>query len=169
MKRTVTLKTVVLLLACLSISGLVFGGIEARSTGATPAAPPQAGCSNATLNGPYRYTFSGAGFPGGPNGGASVNAAARPFAAVGIITFNGDGTHSGADTISASGGNVIEPRQYNGSYSVNADCRGNFCLQTGPAGECFGPADIVVAPDGSEMLFINTIPHTAVLGQFRKQ
>lgn len=25
----------------------------------------------------------------------------------------------------------------------------------------------MVAPDGSEMLFINTIPHTAVLGQFK--
>ncbi|MDQ3668379.1 MAG: hypothetical protein M3410_17750 [Acidobacteriota bacterium] len=169
MKRTITLKTIVILLACLSLSGLVLGGSEARSTGTTPAPPPQAGCSNATLSGSYRYTFSGAGFPGGPNGGASTNAAARPFAAVGIITFDGDGTHSGADTISAAGGNFIQPRQYNGSYSVNSDCRGSFCLQTGPSGECFGPADIVVAPDGSEMLFINTIPHTVVLGQFKKQ
>ena len=169
MKRTVTLKSVVILLACLSVSGLALGGSVARGTGATPAAPAQAGCSNATLSGPYRYTFSGAGFPGGPKGGATTNATARPFAAVGIITFNGDGTHSGADTISLAGGNVIEQRQYNGSYSVSADCRGRFCLQTGPTGECFGPADIVVAPDGSEMLFINTIPHTAVLGEFKRQ
>lgn len=169
MKRTITLRTVVILCACLSVSGLILGGSARSSTRKTSSAPPQAGCSNATLNGSYRYTFNGAGFPGGPGGGAQANAAARQFAAVGIITFNGDGTHSGSDTISFAGGNVIQPRQYNGAYSVNADCKGSFCLQTGSSGECLGPADIVVAPDGSEMLFINTIPHTAVLGQFKKQ
>ena len=163
MKRIFTFKIFLVLFACLSISALFFGSSEARSTTTQPA-PPQATCSNATLTGEYRYTFSGVGFPGN----ASANASARQFAAVGIITFNGDGTHSGADTISFLGGN-IESREYDGSYSVNANCRGKFCLQSGPSGECFGPADIVVDPDGSEMLFINTIPHTAVLGEFKKQ
>lgn len=164
MRRTITLIVLVILVACLLVlaTGSRYSG---RSAGIVAEVQAQGGCSNATLNGSYRYIFSGSGFPAA--GPIRPTGAELPFAAAGIMAINGDGSLSGSDTASLTGNVLL--RSYTGTYTVNSDCTGSMTLNFCPPGSCLGPANIVVSPDGSEFLFINTIHGATVLGQFRKQ
>jgi len=78
----------------------------------------------------------------------------------GYHIFNGDGT--GKDVVSASingvsvennAGNHPDRSEYGISYTVNPDCSGTYTVL--PAGPSFG---IFVAPDGQELLVIETTP-----------
>ncbi|MEW6207828.1 MAG: hypothetical protein AB1631_05635 [Acidobacteriota bacterium] len=167
MKRVIETMAGAAFLIILMMAGLTLrDGRKIAHTAILPSVHAQGGCSNSTLNGSYRYIFNGNGFataaaPPRPTG------ATAPFAAAGIVTFNGDGTLSGADTASLVG--TILNRAYTGTYTVNADCSGFISLDFYSPFTGSGPANIVVAPDGSEMLFINTIQGATVLGEFRKQ
>src|SRR5436309_2666929 len=108
-------------------------------------------CSNATIAGnTYRYLWTGYGsFGAGGEQTLRPNGPFTPFAAVGLTTFNADGTSSNTDTVQLAGG--VFDRSFTNSYHVGADCRGTITVQ----GASEPTAHIVVAPDGSEILFIN--------------
>jgi hypothetical protein len=121
-------------------------------------------CNNTTVAGTYRYLWTGYGSFGGlgevplrPNGPFT------PFAAVGVATFNGDGTSSNIDTVQLAGG--VFNRNFTNTYQIGADCRGTVTVQ----GATEPTAHIVVAPDGSEILFINSIPGVVVSGWYKRQ
>ena len=165
-KRTAVLIALPIVLVALIVAGIAhLSPDQGQRRGILPtvlAAPSTTTCD--PLVGAYRYTFSGFGFhtanaigPAGPS---------APFAAAGLATFSSNGTLSGADT--ASVGGLILNRTYTGTYTLNSNCTGTITLSFCPGG-CFGPANIVVALDESEILFINTIGGTTVLGNFKKQ
>jgi len=122
-------------------------------------------CSNATASGVYRYIWTGYGsfgaagqiVPPRPNGPFT------PFAAVGLATFNGDGTSSNVDTVQVAG--VVFNRTFTNTYQIESDCRGTVTAQ----GASAPTANIVVAPDGSEILFINVIEGVVISGSYKRQ
>jgi hypothetical protein len=131
---------------------------------AIASASSAAQCSNATVVGTYRYLWTGYGsFGGAAEPPLRPNGPFTPFAAVGLTTFNADGTSSNTDTIQLAGG-VFE-RSFTNTYHVGADCRGTITFE----GASEPTAHIVVAPDGSEILFINSIPGVVISGWYKRQ
>jgi hypothetical protein len=121
-------------------------------------------CSNATIAGTYRYLWTGYGsFGAGGENTLRPNGPFTPFAAVGLTTFNADGTSTNTDTIQIAGG--VFNRSFNNTFHVNADCRGTITVQ----GATDPTAHIVVAPDGSEILFINSINAVVISGWYKRQ
>lgn len=130
---------------------------------ALACASAAAQCSNATVVGTYRYLWTGYGSFGGGGEPLRPNGPFTPFAAVGLTTFNADGTSSNTDTVQIAGG-VFE-RSFTNTYQVGADCRGTITVQ----GASEPTAHIVVASDGSEILFINSIPGVVISGWYKRQ
>lgn len=121
-------------------------------------------CSNATVVGTYRYLWTGYGsFGAGGDATLRPNGPFTPFAAVGLTTFNADGTSSNTDTIQLAGG--VFTRSFNNTFQIGADCRGTITVQ----GASEPTAHIVVAPDGSEILFINSITAVVISGWYKRQ
>jgi len=122
-------------------------------------------CSNATVSGTYRYIWTGSGSFGAAGGivPPRPNGPFTPFAAVGLATFNGDGTSSNVDTVQVAG--IVLNRSFTNTYQIGSDCRGTVTAQ----GASAPTANIVVAPDGSEILFINTISGVVISGWYKKQ
>jgi hypothetical protein len=121
-------------------------------------------CSNATVVGTYRYIWTGYGsFGAGGDTTLRPNGPFTPFAAVGLTTFNADGTSTNTDTIQLAGG--VFNRSFSNTYHINADCRGTITVQ----GATEPTAHIVVAPDGSEILFINSITAVVISGWYKRQ
>jgi len=128
------------------------------------SASAAAQCSNATIVGTYRYLWTGHGsFGGGAEPPLRPNGPFTPFAAVGLATFNADGTSSNTDTVQIAGG--VFNRNFTNTFQVGADCRGTITVQ----GATEPTANIVVAPDGSEILFINSIPGVVISGWYKRQ
>lgn len=92
-------------------------------------------CSNATLSGDYGATLTG-----------TVNS--LPFAALDLVTADGNGNITGTGTI-VSNGTVI-PTSFTATYTVNSDCSGSFSSSTGTT------ENIVIKRDGSEVEIIVT-------------
>ena len=127
-------------------------------------ASANAQCSNATIAGTYRYLWTGYGsFGAGGENTLRPNGPFTPFAAVGLTTFNADGTSTNTDTVQIGGG--VFNRSFNNTFHVNADCRGTITVQ----GATEPTAHIVVAPDGSEILFINSINAVVISGWYKRQ
>src|SRR6266852_2823652 len=102
------------------------------------------GCSAATLHGRYGLTFSGY----GTNGAVPAPITAFiPVAGVGLVTFDGNGNLSAAETVS-NGGSVF-PVNLPGNYTVNSDCTGS--LTTANA-----HLNLVIVRNGREILAVNT-------------
>ena len=121
-------------------------------------------CSNATVVGTYRYLWTGYGsFGAGGDNTLRPNGPFTPFAAVGLTTFNADGTSSNTDTIQLAGG--VFTRSFSNTFQIGADCRGTITVQ----GASEPTAHIVVAPDGSEILFINSITGVVISGWYKRQ
>jgi hypothetical protein len=144
MKRTLTST----IFASLLILGVGFRGNpglgDAGSVPRVHAATPS--CSLGTLKDSYGYTVTGT-VPG-----------IGDIAAVGILTSDGAGRVSGADTISASIG-VIEQRTFRGTYTVDADCTGSLTLQfVAPTFAGLATADIVIVNRGAKIRGIQTTP-----------
>ena len=128
------------------------------------SASANAQCSNATIAGTYRYLWTGYGsFGAGGENTLRPNGPFTPFAAVGLTTFNADGTSTNTDTVQIGGG--VFNRSFNNTFHVNADCRGTITVQ----GATEPTAHIVVAPDGSEILFINSINAVVISGWYKRQ
>jgi hypothetical protein len=121
-------------------------------------------CSNATIVGTYRYIWTGYGsFGGNAEPPLRPNGPFTPFAAVGLTTFSADGTSSNTDTIQLAGG--VFKRSFTNTFQVGSDCRGTITAQ----GATEPTANIVVAPDGSEILFINSFPGVVISGTYKRQ
>ncbi|HSE39376.1 MAG TPA: hypothetical protein VLH08_01310 [Acidobacteriota bacterium] len=73
----------------------------------TTTAGSTAVCSKSTLQGSYGFYRTGLTADG-------------PLAAIGIITYDGNGNNHGRQTISRNG--VFEHLEFNGTYEVNPDC-----------------------------------------------
>jgi len=131
---------------------------------ASAYASANAQCSNATVVGTYRYIWTGYGsFGAGGETTLRPNGPFTPFAAVGLTTFNADGTSTNTDTIQLAGG--VFNRSFSNTFQIAADCRGTITVE----GATEPTAHIVVAPDGSEILFINSINAVVISGWYRRQ
>lgn len=112
---------------------------------------PQQGCTNASLDGTYGVYRTGTTLAG-------------PLAAVGRVTFDGDGNVTGgAQTISRGGvfnHVIIGPHP----YEVSLDCTGR--LITAATGQEF--ARVVAVDKGNEIFSISLTAGNAVIGVFRK-
>lgn len=112
MKRSNTTKT------------FAIGALTALALAIAPAATAQVnkGCNNATLQGTFAYTSSGA-FVAAP-------APLGPVAETGAQTFDGIGSTIATGMSSTNG--TIAPATSAGTYTVNSDCTGTFTLQIAP-------------------------------------
>jgi hypothetical protein len=82
----------------------------------------QRGCSNASMQGTFAYTVTGA-FVAAP-------APLGPYGEAGAQTFDGSGGTT-VNGMSSTNGN-IGPATSTGAYTVNSDCTGTFTLQIAP-------------------------------------
>jgi hypothetical protein len=103
-------------------------------------------CSNASLQGSFGVTSTG------------TIVGVGPLAAVGVVTFDGQGNHVGFDTISFNGS--IARMNFGGTYKVNSDCTGSDTenFQGGPTIH----RDFVIVDEGREIRFIVTDSGNAV-------
>jgi hypothetical protein len=149
-KRGVTLAYLLIFASLLAPSGL------AQTCGGT-----------STLSGNYRFVANGIGCT--TNSQQPHPCPLFPLASLGIITFDGSGNLSGSDVHNVTG--LSCSRTFTGTYTVNPDCTGTltqaYALPTCGPKSTLG--NIVVAPDGSEILFI--LPDTAevLTANFKKQ
>ena len=115
-------------------------------------------CSAATLNGTYALTFSG--FTTRAPVPAAINNF-TPVAGGGLVTFDGHGNISAAETVSIGG--LITPVNVPGTYTVNSDCTGTFI--TTPNAQL----NLVILRNGKEIQAVNTVPGNVILDNFVKR
>ena len=138
-----------------SVVGLLFAISPARGpqSGLMASVHAQEGCSVATLQGSYGFFRTGA-VPAGP------------LAAVGIATFNGNGTTTFGQTIRKNGvttSDLFTDPQQAGLYEVNADCTGKFLTTDGSVF-----AHIVIVAGGRELFGISLSDENTVTGVWKK-
>lgn len=168
MRRTIPLLGVALLVSSLLVLELVSsGGRKGGGANLVPTAqaqgrrfePAQAkGCSNRTLKGTFGVTFSGTAAVGGFEG--------KSGAVVGLFSFDGNGYVTATVTANANG--TVLRRQAAGTYAVNPDCTGSIAIAAVPVSLLTFGADGVVVNDGTEILFIGTIPELVFSGVAKK-
>ena len=130
--------------------------VKGRRRGAGTRKQNLAKCTNATLNGSYGVLQTGFDVAGNALGG------------VGLITFDGKGTWSLTLTEARKDVPIQRTKNPNGSYTVNADCRGSASLEKTPLGTANW--EFVIVGDGNEVLQIATTPpREAVLWVLKKQ
>lgn len=118
-------------------------------------------CSNATLQGSFGYTSTGAllrDYVKAPFIG--------PFAEVGRQTFDGHGNTQATATLSANG-NVLKVT-IDGTYVVNADCTGSMTLNVSPLAATVH-ADFVIDDRGVELRAIGTDSGVVESRVYKKQ
>jgi hypothetical protein len=136
-------------------AGLIVGGsVLALRLIRVPKTQAQSGCTSASFQGAFGYTF---------NGLTGFNA--RPFAAVGRLVADGQGNVSGSETQSANG--VISTRTYTGTYKVNPDCTGSQ-VSTDNFNKTV-KCDFVIVSGGREIYVIETDAITSVVGTLKQQ
>ena len=154
--KQLSVKRLVILSCLITIAGLFVS-----------SAPAQTCAGNGTLSGSYRFVANGIGCT--TNAQQPHPCPVFPLASVGIITFDGSGNLSGSDIHNVTG--LSCNRTFTGSYTVASDCTGTltqvYALPTCGPKSTLG--NIVVAPDGSEILFM--LPDTAevLTAGFKKQ
>jgi len=109
----------------------------------------QGGCTNASLNGTYGFYRTGTTSQG-------------PLAALGTITYDGNGVASGHQTISRNG--VFQNVASQGFYQVNLDCTGTLLSND----DITVIGLFVIVDQGKEVLILSTTPGNAVYGVERK-
>jgi len=126
------------LMICVGIGAVELGYADEREHATT--------CSLATVKGRYLFATSGMIFP---------PAVPQPvvFARAGYRIFNGDGTGTVIATSSENGMIVDADSRSDLSYTVNKDCTGTYTLLRPGARP---GVEIFVAPDGEEMVVIET-------------
>ena len=129
-------------------SMLVLRGVTPGEAGTVPPMHAQPTCTDASLHGSYGYSFDGTVIGIGPTAGS------------GVITFDGTGQMSDADTLSLNG--TIIPRTLTGTYTVQANCTGSVTLEVS-TGDLFHLAFVSV-DSGRELRFIQTDAGTVITG-----
>jgi hypothetical protein len=116
-------------------------------------------CSNASLQGSFGFTSTGALLAAPPP-------LAGPFAEVGRQTFDGRGNTEASATLSANG-NVADVT-ITGTYVVNPDCTGSLTLYVAPFGATVNLV-FVIDDDGRELRALVTGPGLVESRIYRKQ
>jgi hypothetical protein len=111
--------------------------------------------TNATLNDRYGFHV------------VALHSNGQPFAISGYYQFNGDGTLSGKDTVSAGSPDVIVHRSYTGTYQVNSDGTGTLQLNMSPSFQPIGEFTIVYGGKAIEIVF--AVPGNMNAFTLRKQ
>ena len=93
-------------------------------------------CSNSTLNGTYGALIRG-------------TASGLPFAALDVVTADGNGNFSGTGTI-AYNSVISQNVPISATYSINADCSGSVSFSSGAT------QNLVITHDGEQVQFIRT-------------
>lgn len=109
-------------------------------------------CSVATLKGTYLFA---------PQGHQIEGHQHVLLAGAGHEVYDGNGQMRGVATLSVNG-ELARNNRYTGTYTVNKDCTGTLTLDIG---EHF---DLFIAPDGSELTFIQTDPGFVLSGVERR-
>ena len=133
MKNRIGTFTLLLTLA-LTGAGNAFAAEDSAALGAAAA-----GCSEATVHGRYLFAYDGL-VVSGPNRG--------PFATAGVDVYDGNGHVRSVYTLSGNG--KIIRFNVTGTYTVKSDCTGTARYSDGSHFDQF------VAPDGSQIVFIQT-------------
>ena len=156
MKRMASLIALGGLMATLLLGVPVFQG---RQSGIVPKVHAQEndenrGCSVATLKGTYGFYRTG-------------TVPAGPLAAVGLITFDGNGFNTNiSQTIRRNGipaGDLFADPPREGPYEVDPNCAGRFLMSDGSVIGHF-----VIVDGGKELFNISLSPGNSVIGVFRK-
>ncbi len=84
-----------------------------------------------------------------------------PLTAMGLITYNGDGTGTAGTTTVSVGGASTTSSGSPATYTVNPDCSGTKTIGAGPAAVHY---NFVITPDGKTITFIVTDPAVALVG-----
>jgi hypothetical protein len=137
------------LLVVLGVVGLV--GVLAVGRGfAEDENASGAKCSEATLDGTYLFAYDGVEIKGDEQ---------RPFAYAGYDVYDGNGK---VKTVSSANvnGKITRKEPLSGTYSVKADCTGTLTFEDGTRYDQF------IAPDGSQLTFVQTKPSEWVTSGF---
>jgi hypothetical protein len=126
------------------IGVLISVGLFTVTNGYTEEKEHATTCTLDTLEGRYLFAASGTTFP-------PVVKQPTLFARAGYRIFNGDGTGTIVATFSDNGVITIPDLHADFSYTVNKDCTGTYTVLTSGA-----KAEIFVAPNGEEFVFIET-------------
>ena len=140
------------LLVAISLGTLPKRGIA--GVGA-PVVRADGGCSVAGLKGPYGLEGQGTVLPGGP----IPVPAPVPFGEVITATFNGAGTFFGSAAVNV-GGEVLNPVNFTGTYTVNSDCTGNMTVNLSLGFPLHNA--IVVLGGGQRLIATDTDPFEVV-------
>jgi len=150
MKRIMTLGAVVA-----SVVGLllVMSPSRGRQSGVVRKVHADGGCSVATLKGPYGFFRTGA-------------TAGGPLAAVGIVTFDGNGSDTAGQTVRKNGvttSDLFADPPLESLYEVDPDCTGRFLFDDGTV---FG--HFVIVDGGKELFGISLSTGNSVTGVWKK-
>jgi hypothetical protein len=117
----------------------------------------QSGCNVGTVAGTYGFNN-----PGFVTANHSVKGAEVPFAAMGIIAFDGAGNVSGTYTLAFKGG-ISSGNTFSGTYTVNSDCTGSTTVTGAPN------LNLVILGGGTEIFAIETTPSFTGILDAKKQ
>jgi hypothetical protein len=132
---------------------LVVGAAALTTVGAGYAKDEDASrakCSEATLEGTYLFAYDGVEIKGDEQ---------RPFAYAGYDVYDGNGK---VKTVSSANvnGKITRNEPLSGTYSVKANCTGTLTFEDGTRYDQF------IAPDGSQLTFVQTKPSEDVAAGF---
>jgi hypothetical protein len=137
------------LLVVLGVVGLV--GVLAVGTGfANDEKATGAKCSEATLDGTYLFAADGVRIKGHEQ---------LPFANAGYDVFDGNGKVKAVFSQNLNG-KITRNEPLSGTYSVKANCTGTLTFGSGTR------FDLFIAPDGSQLTFVQTKPSEDVAAGF---
>jgi hypothetical protein len=125
-------------------------GVLAIGTGYAKDETEAVKCSNATLEGTYLFAQDGVEIKGNDQ---------LPFANAGYEVFDGNGKVKAVFTQNLNG-EITCNESISGTYSVEADCTGTATYADGTRFDQF------IAPDGSELTFVQTHPKRFVTASF---
>jgi hypothetical protein len=110
----------------------------------------RAKCSEATLEGTYLFAYDGVEIKGDEQ---------RPFAYAGYDVYDGNGK---VKTVSSANvnGKITRKEPLSGTYSVKGDCTGTLTFEDGTRYDQF------IAPDGSQLTFVQIKPSELVTSGF---
>jgi hypothetical protein len=107
-------------------------------------------CSNATLEGTYLFAADGVRIKGNEQ---------LPFANAGYDVFDGNGKVKAVFSQNING-KITRNEPLSGTYSVKANCTGTLTFGSGTR------FDLFIAPDGSQLTFVQTKPSEDVAAGF---
>jgi hypothetical protein len=132
---------------------LVVGAAALTTVGAGYAKDEDASrakCSEATLDGTYLFAYDGVEIKGDEQ---------FPFAYAGYDVYDGNGKVKTVFSLNENG-KITRNEPLSGTYSVKADCTGTLTFESGTRYDQF------IAPDGSQLTFVQTKPSEFVTSGF---